>query len=97
MVAKHLPCLSGALRSGSGVPMSHHDCFALPAPWVRLAVGPYQAVDVELGVMHRVPKVASIAPGLYSLAVRILNFVQQALIHPIPDESSLRAATDSDC
>ena len=76
------------------VPLSHHDSFALPAPWVRLAVGPDEAIDVELGIVNRIPKIASVAPGLYGLAVGILDFVQQALVHPVPDEASLHAAAD---
>ena len=60
---------------------------------MRLSVGPYEAVDVELGIVHRVPKVASVPPGLDGVAGGILDFMQQALVHPIPDEASLQDPT----
>jgi len=56
---------------------------------VGLSIGPDEAIDVELGIMHRVSKIASVPPGLYCLAACILDLVQQPLIHPIPDEASL--------
>ena len=58
-----------------------------------LSVGPYEAIDVELRIVHGVPKVASVPPGLDGVAGGILDFMQQALVHPVPDEASLQDPT----
>ena len=77
-------CTSG--RAGA-----RHDGLALVAGRVRGAVGEDEAVDAELRVVHRLAKVAAVAPGLHALAVRVGYPVHQALVHPVPDEAALRA------
>jgi hypothetical protein len=67
---------------------SHHDSLAFKAAWVGRPVRPDQAVDTELGIVDRVPKVAAVAPVLHLLA-SLLRGGDYTLVHPIPNEASL--------
>ena len=57
---------------------------------MRHAVGPDQAIDAELCVVHWIAKVATIAPGLNLPPFSVFHFVQQPLVHPVPDEATLQ-------
>ena len=67
---------------------THHDSLAFKTAGVGGAVRPDEAVDAELGVVHRVAEIAPIAPVLDLLAV-LHSLGHDALVHPVPDEAAL--------
>ena len=70
---------------------AHHDSLALQSSGVGGAVRPHQAVDVELGIVHRLPEIAPVAPELHLLPLPVLATRVQALVHPVPDEAPLQS------
>lgn len=52
-------------------------------------VRPNETVDAELCIVDGIPKITPIAPCLNFIALHILHFVQQPLVHPVPDEAPL--------
>ena len=70
----------------------YHDSLAFKAAWMGRAVRPNETVDAELGIMHWVPEIASIAPVLDLSPINI-GLSHQPLIHPVPNEATLQSNT----
>jgi hypothetical protein len=98
-----MPCLRTrrrALQSPEAVGPGrshHHDSLALKGAGVGHAIRPNQAVDAELCIVDGIPKVSTIAPSLHLITLHVLDRVQEALVHPIPDEAALHPTRCSTC
>lgn len=75
----------GCLNSGA-----YHGSFCLPASRMGLPIRPDHAIDAELGIIREAAKVSSVGPVLHLFAPRDLCCVEEALIHPVPNEPPLQ-------
>ena len=87
-----------ALKEGGRGDTAHHDSLALPHAGVGRAVRPDEAIDVELCIIRpaAVP-VPTVAPELHFPPILQFLLVDQALVHPVPDEAALHSQIQVSC